>query len=179
MNAGGLAAPLKGDFEDDETYVGGKRDKGGRKSKPGRGTKIQLVMALVECNGKATTRVIPNVCGAKLRKVIWEAVDRDSRTITDEWGGHKGVGKEFAGRHATVTHSAGRYVKFDAHTNTAESLFALLKRGIVGARQSFSKRHLRRYCDEFEFRWNHRKVSDHECMLAAISNSGGKRLTYK
>ena len=62
---------------------------------------------------------------------------------------------------------------------TAESFFALLKRGIVGAFHSVSKRHLWRYADEFEFRWNHRKVSDHERMMAAIAQSGGKRLIYK
>ena len=111
--------------------------------------------------------------------MIREAVDRDSRIITDDWAGYKGVGKEFARGHATVTLSAGEYVKGDVYTNTAESFFALLKRGIVGAFHSVSKRHLWRYADEFEFQWNHRKVSDHERMMAAIAQSGGKRLIYK
>lgn len=180
MNSGGLAAPLKGDVEVDETYVGGKPRKGStKKLMRGRGTKKQPVVALVERNGMVRTRVVPNVSGATLRMVILESVYRDSRIITDEWSGYRGVGRHFTGGHETVTHSAGEYVRGDAYTNTAESFFALLKRGIVGAFHSVSKKHLWRYADEFEFRWNHRKISDHERMLAAIAQSGGKRLPYK
>lgn len=179
MHAGGLTAPLSGDVEVDETYIGGKPRKGGKKSKSGRGTKKQPVMALVERNGMARTRVIPNVSGATLRSVINEAVDRDSRIITDEWAGYSRVGFGFNGGHVTVNHSAGEYVRGDVYTNTAESFFALFKRGIVGAFHSVSKRHPWRYADEFEFHWNHRKVSDHERMLSAIARMGGKRLTYK
>jgi transposase-like protein len=180
MAAGGLAVPLKGDVEVDETYVGGKPRKGApKKAGVGRGTRKQPVMALVERDGKARTRVIPNVSGATLKQVIHEAVDRDSRIITDEWPGYRGVGRNFVGGHETITHSAGEYVRGDVSTNTAESFFALLKRGIVGAFHSVSKRHLHRYASEFEFRWNHRKVSDYERMRAAIAQPGGKRLTYK
>ena len=50
-------------------------------------------MALVERDGKVHTRVIPNVSGATLRKVIREAVDRDSRIITDEWPATKELAK--------------------------------------------------------------------------------------
>ena len=180
MNSGGLAAPLKGDVEVDETNIGRKPRKGSpKKSIRGRSTKRQPVMALVERNGMARTRVVPNVSGATLSMVIREAVDRDSRIIIDEWSGYRGVGRHFTGGHETVTHSTGEYVRGDAYTNTAESFFALLKRGIVGAFHSISKKHHWRYPDEFEFRWNHRKISDHERMRAAISQSGGKRLTYK
>lgn len=179
MHAGGLTAPLSGDVEVDETYIGGKPRKGSGNTRTGRGTRKQPVMALVERNGMARTRVIPNVSGATLRSVINEAVDRDSRIITDEWAGYYRVGSGFSGGHVTVNHSAGEYARGDIYTNTAESFFALFKRGIIGAFHSVSKQHLWRYADEFEFRWNHRKVSDHERMLAAISQMGGKRLTYK
>lgn len=83
MHAGSLTAPLSGDVEVDETYVGGKPRKGGKKSKSGRGTKKQPVMALVERNGMARTRVIPNVSGATLRSVINEAVDCGSGLTWD------------------------------------------------------------------------------------------------
>ncbi|MDE0718137.1 MAG: IS1595 family transposase [Rhodospirillaceae bacterium] len=185
MASGGLAAPLKGDVEVDETYVGGKPRKGTKgdwkdgKHKPGRGTKKQPVMALVERGGEARTRVIPDVSGATLRTAIQDAVDRDSRILTDEWRGYRGVGKHFARGHQTVSHSAGEYVRGDVSTNTAEAFFALFKRGIVGIFHSVSKQHLHRYAGEFEFRWNHRTVSDHERMKAAIAQTGGKRLTYK
>ena len=180
MNAGGLAAPLKGDVEVDETYIGGKPRKGSRQpSRPGRGTKKQPVMALVERNGEARAHVVPDVSGATLQRLIRESVDRQARILTDEWSGYYGIGMSFVGGHETIKHGAGEYVCGDVYTNTAESFFALLKRGMVGVFHSVSKRHLWRYADEFTFRWNYRKVGDHERMLIALANVGGKRLTYR
>jgi hypothetical protein len=65
-----------------------------------------------------------------------------------------------------------------AHTNTAESFFALLKRGWYGIFHWYSRQHTHRYCDEFSFRWDQRKVSDGERMVAAIKGAEGKRLMY-
>lgn len=181
MNAGGFFPPLTGDVEADETYVGGKPRKGAKPYSKGRGrgTRKQPVLALVSRNGRARARVVANVSGRTLKAEIRKGVHPSSRIITDEWAAYKGIGKEFHGGHATVTHSRGEYANGDVHTNTAESFFALLKRGIVGAFHHVSKEHLWRYTDEFEFRWNHRKVSDHERMMAALAQSGGKRLTYR
>ena len=64
------------------------------------------------------------------------------------------------------------------NTNTAESFFALLKRGHYGVFHQLSKKHLHRYCSEFGFRWNHRKVSDGTRMVAAIKGAEGRRLMY-
>ncbi len=180
MTAGGLSAPLTGDVEVDETYVGGKPRKGSKvESKRGRGTRKQPVVALVERNGRAKTRVVPDVSGVTLRTAIREGVHRSARILTDEWPGYYGVARDFEGGHETVTHSRSEYVRGDVHTNTAESFFALLKRGIIGAFHHVSKKHLWRYADEFEFRWNHRKVSDHARTMAALAQSGGKTLTYR
>jgi hypothetical protein len=49
-----------------------------------------------------------------------------------------------------------------ASTNTAESFFALLKRGHYGIFHQLSNKHLGRYCTEFGFRWDLRRVSDGE-----------------
>ena len=63
-------------------------------------------------------------------------------------------------------------------TNTAESYFALMKRGVHGTFHHVSKHHLGRYCDEFSFRWTHRKMTDEERTTAALRATEGKRLTY-
>src|SRR5439155_12236535 len=101
----------------------------------------------------------------------------------DDSSNYKGTAEHFAGGHHTVVHSRGEYARFEAdkviHTNTAESFFALLKRGHYGIFHSLSKRHLPRYCDEFAFRWKHRKVSDGHRMTALIDNAEGKRLKYR
>ena len=62
---------------------------------------------------------------------------------------------------------------------TAESFFALLKRGHYGTFHWYSRKHTHRYCDEFSFRWNHRKMRDGERMVAVIQGTEGKRLRYK
>lgn len=45
----------------------------------------------------------------------------------------------------------------DVHTNTVESAFSLLKRGIMGTWHKVSAKHLPAYLDEMCFRFNNRK----------------------
>ena len=73
----------------------------------------------------------------------------------------------------------GEYVNGDAHTNTLEGWFALLKRGVTGTFHHVSEQHLDRYVDEFAFRYNRRDVSDGERAVMAIKKVSGKRLYYK
>ena len=65
------------------------------------------------------------------------------------------------------------------HVNTAESWFAILKRGVYGTFHHVSKQHLDRYLAEFAFRWNHRRVSDGDRTIAVLRGIAGKRLYYK
>jgi transposase-like protein len=176
-----LAGLLKGTVEVDETYVGGKPrpEAGAPKSKRGRGTKKTPVVALVERNGRVRARKVERVDGVTLKAAIRENVDRSSRIMTDEWAAYRGIGSEFAGGHEVVTHSAGEYARGDATTNTAESFFALLKRGVMGSFHSISKQHLDRYCDEFSFRWDYRRINDSDRTAIAIRQAEGKRLSYR
>ncbi|MFC2076603.1 transposase [candidate division KSB1 bacterium] len=54
----------------------------------------------------------------------------------------------------------------------------MLKRGVVGTFDSVSRQHLARYCDEFSFRWNHRRIDDGIRTALAIQGGDGKRLLY-
>ena len=86
------------------------------------------------------------------------------------------------GRRLTVKHSAGEYVRGDAHTNTIEGYFSVLKRGINGVYQHVSSDHLHRYLSEFDFRYNNRTslgIEDAERASTALKGIGGKRLTYR
>ena len=60
-------------------------------------------------------------------------------------------------RHETVNHKAEEYVRGDVSTNSIESAFGLFKRGIIGSFHRVSAKHMDRYLDEFEFRFNNRK----------------------
>lgn len=171
---------LTGTVEVDETYVGGKPRKGSGNNKRGRGTEKTPVMVLVERDGMARTQKLERVTAKELKSVVFENVHPGAKIATDEFPSYKGLDKEFAGGHSVVCHSRDEYVNEDGdHTNTAESFFAILKRGHYGIFHSLSKQHLQRYCEEFAFRWNNRKVTDGERMVTALQGAEGKRLMYR
>jgi transposase-like protein len=189
-----LASPaikqaFSGAVEVDETYVGGKpRPKNNDTQAPakrGRGTKKTPVVVLVERDGSARSTPVERVDAKTLRSEIRETVERNAVILTDEWSSYEGIGDHFDGGHETVCHSDREYVRFHEesglpiHVNTAESFFALIKRGHYGVYHQMSKKHLHRYCAEYDFRWNHRKISDSARTEAALQQIGGKRLMYE
>jgi len=176
--ADSLPGPLSGDVEVDETYVGGK-PRQARKPRETWSTK-QPVMAMVERKGRVRTKVIANVTAKTLSKEIRKNIDpAKSRLLSDENKGYRIVGREFANGHERVHHAQREYVRGDIHSNTVEGFFSIVKRGLNGIYHAVSKEHLHRYLSEYEFRYNHRELSDGERTLAAIQASDGKRLMYK
>ncbi len=177
-----LAGALSGAVECDETYVGGKPRY--RSSSNPRGTANKApVMVLVERDGSARCKPVEFVDTATLHAEVIANVDKSATIVTDEMASYRNIGQHFAGGHHTVIHSKRQYVRvtesgFRVHTNTAESFFALVKRGHYGVYHKMSKKHLHRYCDEFGFRWNYRKVNDQARTTAAITGVEGKRLMY-
>jgi transposase-like protein len=167
--------------EADETYIGGK-EKNKHVSKRNKGNiggmGKQVVFALVERDGESHSFHVANVSGDSLRPLIVTHADRKSDLMTDQGGQYYHVGKEF-NRHETVNHGADEYVRGDAHTNTAESRFSLMKRAVYGTHHSVSQAHLPRYLAEWDFKWNTRKVKDGERAALALKGAEGKRLTYR
>lgn len=104
-------------------------------------------------------------------------VDTAAHLRTDAFQSYKKVGKEYAS-HVWVDH-ADEYVRGDAHTNTAENFFSLLKRGINGIYHHVSEAHLPRYLAEFDYRYNNRELTDAERTRKALGMVAGKRLTYQ
>ena len=87
------------------------------------------------------------------------------------------MGKDFA--HESVNHSADEYVRGEAHTNTAEGRFSLMKRAVYGTHHSISEAHLPRYLAEWDFKYNTRKINDGERAALIAKGIEGKRLTYR
>ena len=81
--------------------------------------------------------------------------------------------------HHSVGHSRGEYVRGPVHTNGIESFWSLLKRGYVGVFHQFTWKHLHRYLNEFEARWNLDGLSGGERMDALLGHAAGRRLTYR
>ena len=139
MDRGSFNAKLDGVVEADETNVGSKA-KGAR----GRSTKKKTpVFTLDQRGGDVRSRVVERVTAKSLKGAIREDVDPEARVMTDGFSSYHGLDKEFA-EHGVINHLEGIYAEGDIHTNTVESYFSLLKRGIIGAFHHVSKQHLHR-----------------------------------
>jgi transposase-like protein len=170
--------------EADETYVGGK-EKNKHVGKRNRGniggTGKEIAFALVERGGSVRSFHVPSVNAKTLRPILVSQVSRDTSLMTDDAGQYRHMGNEFA-KHEVVNHGINEYVRGNAHTNTIEGYFSILKRGITGTYHHVSPQHLKRYLGEFDFRYNNRsalKIDDMTRASEALKGIKGKRLTYR
>jgi hypothetical protein len=152
---------LSGTVEMDETYVGGKQTgKGVQYDK----NQKEVVIGIRQRGGDLRFFHAEDAKSGTLAKYIKENVSTDVEVIvTDELTGYPSAMIE-AGihgrKHKTVNHKAKEYVRGDVYTNTVESAFSLLKRGIIGSWHKISAKHLQAYLNEMTFRFDRRKRSD-------------------
>ena len=182
MKAGPIGGANKV-VEADETYIGGKKENmsnSKRKALGDEAPKKQAVFALVEREDEVRSFHVANVTAKTLRPIMVQVASRESALMTDEARVYPKIGDEFAS-HGTVNHCAKEYVRHGGfmHTNTVESYFALIKRGVYGQFHSVSEAHLPRYLAEFDFRYNTRKLSDRERTDALFKGAKGKRLVCR
>jgi transposase-like protein len=151
---------LEGTVEMDETYVGGKKKGWGQKA--GQAAK-EVVIGIRQRGGDVRFFHAADAKSGTLANYIRENISTDVDVIiTDTLPGYKSAVGE--NPHKTVNHTADEYVRYEdgfcVTTNTVESAFSLLKRGIVGSWHKISAKHLPAYLAEMEFRFNRRKRSD-------------------
>ncbi len=175
---------LGGVVEMDETYVGGRAR--GQGCGPHAGGK-QVVIGIRQRGGDLRFFHADDVRSGTLEKYIRENISEDCEILmTDDMGQYRGAARRTWGgmhvhKHKSITHSIGLYVNGDVHTNTVESAFSLLKRGVLGTWHRISAKHLQAYCNEMCFRFNNRKnpylFRDTILKLISSSNLEYKQLT--
>lgn len=168
---------LIGTVEVDETFVGGKGD---ARTKHFRQFPV---VALIERGGAARVQVVASVTQHNLGKCLHECVDKSAVVNTDEHGAYRNPLKHWKAHHA-VNHSKLEYHRTNpdgsiATTNSAESFFSLLKRGVYGSWHHVSREHLPKYANEFAFRWSHRSITDGARMEQFVPLAVGKRMLYR
>ena len=171
---------LPGPVEVDETYMGGKRrnmSKAKRATLTGRGSvgKTAVVGMRDRPSRQIRAQVVPNTRRPTLHRFVADHAAPSATVYTDEHAAYRTM----PFHHEAVTHSAGEYVRGQAHTNSMESFWATFKRAHKGTYHQMSPKHLQRYVDEFAGRNNIRDHDTLDQMTDVVAGLIGKRLLYR
>jgi len=166
--------------EADETFIGGKyanMHNSKRKTllDAGNLTNKTTVLGMIERDGNLVTKVMVNNAIA-IPQTIAETVKSKATLITDSSNLYNRIAHSY--NYHAVNHSMQEYVRENVHTNTIEGAFSHLKRMVIGTYYQISSKHTQRYCDEFAYRYNSRKIKDADRFVLSLGRIEG-RLTYK
>jgi transposase-like protein len=144
---------LTGTVEVDETYVGGKH-----RGAYGRSKEKEIVVGMIERGGDLKLMHAPDTNAATMYNLLVKHISpKAEAVVTDDYSVYPwAMGPTLRPKHKIICHKR-EYVRGDIHTNTIESAFSLFKRGIVGQYHQISAKHLHRYLNEFEWRFNNRE----------------------
>lgn len=173
---------LEGTVEIDETFVGGKNknrhlSKKAPKSQGRSHSDKTAVVGLLQRDGSVKTFVVKDTSSETLHPIMLAHVKPEAKIVTDAYRSYNGLNKTYD--HVAIKHTEGNFITVgEDHTNCIEGFWSQLKRGIIGIYHQVSPKHLHRYCHEFGYKYNTRKVLDTIRFEDAVKKSDCKRLTY-
>ena len=168
-----------GSVEADETYFGTKDKYRGKSKAEKKGLSKKMSVVSLVSGGKSRTFAVARADALTVRQILVTNVDRATALHTDESRLYVKTDEEFAA-HKTIIHARNQYVGPDGETtNHVENYFSVFKRGMRGVYQHCKEKHLQRYLNEFDFRYNARDIDDVERRDKALAGAEGKRLTYR
>ncbi len=171
---------MTGRVEIDETFIGGKAKWKSRGKKLGQGggtvgkTPVQGFAERGKRGSKIVANIVSDVGSGTLIPAVYQRVLPGTHVYTDEWQGYKNLGRK-GYRHTRVHHTEHIYVVDDAHTNSLEGFWSLLKRGISGVYHGVSTKHLQAYVDEYVFRYNNRGSDMFESFMTRVIRDAAMR----
>lgn len=176
---------LTGTVEADESYIGGKPR--GHYAQRGKALtmseRIKIafekktpVLGILERGGMVRTLAMPNINKRDVQRVLQENIDlKRARLMTDEHPLYGGISRKLP--HNMIRHLS-EYVRGEIHTQGIENYWSILKRGVYGVFHHVDAGYLPCYLNEFEFRFNRRKVTDQERFAALMRQVRGRVLWY-
>ena len=176
------ATMLKGIVEVDEVYLGGKESSKHMKQRlqyKGTGSVDKTpVVAMRERGGRTRALALPIASAITLTNAVRQNVEAGAEVHTDELAAYRRLRETHV--HKTVNHSKEIYSQNGVTTNSVESVFAVMRRGLHGVYHHASKKHIGRYVDEFTWRLNEGNVKRHSLdrLDSFVDAVAGKRLTH-
>lgn len=132
---------------------------------------------VVTKEAKLICHVVPDTKAKSIQPIIRKTVEKGSVIVSDEWHAYNGLSNSY--QHEVIDHGRGQYMNSSGFTtNTIEGAWSILKRTILGTYHQVSRKYLQRYCDEFTYRYNTRRITVDEILNEAMDNVNC-RLSYK
>lgn len=175
---------LSGIVECDETYLSRKyrSDYGGLPPEQidynlaNKHKSKGAVLGMAERDGKVVMKAMSDINA----KNVWEQINENIKPVSDLHTDESFIYRqdEQPYNRQAVNHSKREWVRGNVHTNTVENFWSVMKRGVFGIYHQISYKHLQRYCDEYAYRYNSRKIKDKDRFINSLQQIE-RRLTYK